>query len=301
MALGENENKIQYTVTTSDDTFDFPYKYWETDNIVVTKLASGVESNPTFTITPTNGDSDNGGTVVLDTAVSSCTITIERIVPYESEADYKRGALSPTSLTENFDKQTAMSQQLAEADSRTLKAPTSDPAGLSYEIETVDQRKNKTLGFDESGNLTSISPVASGTVYADDTTVKLTTGNILGVKDLGIDTAQLAADAVETAILELYKIMTNSNFYFDITYKKNFTPTDVAERLDAYAKVVQDIEVRGKGKEYLLIETFRLLLPKLTQEELEEIATSHILEMRQLEDVGKQIEDMNKIVEPVEE
>jgi len=198
MALGENQNKIQYTVTTSDDSFEFPYKYWESDEIVVTKLASGVETNPAFTITPTNGDPENGGTVILDTAVTSCTITIERIVAQDSEADYKRGALSPTSLTEGFDRAAAGRQQLAEQLTRIVQAPVSDPAGLSYELSPASERAGKVVGFDTSGNVTSIGLVASGTVGVDDSTIEIDS-NIISIKDSGVDTTQIADSAVTLA------------------------------------------------------------------------------------------------------
>ena len=148
MALGENQNKIQYTVTTSDSTFEFPYKYWDSTEIVVTKLASGIETNPAFTISPTNGDPENGGTITLGAAVTSCTITIERIVPYESEADYQRGSLSPDALTEGFDKAAAQAQQLNDRISRTFEIPTTDPAGLTYDIGTVAVRANTVIGFE---------------------------------------------------------------------------------------------------------------------------------------------------------
>jgi len=181
MALGENQNKIQYTVTTSDDSFEFPYKYWDSSEIVVTKLASGIETNPAFTISPTNGDSENGGTVTLDSAVTSCTITIERIVAYASEADYQRGALSPTSLTENFDKAAAMSQQLEDRISRSLNVPTTDPAGLTYDIGTVEVRKNTVLGFDANGNTSNIDLVESGTVGVDTDAGLTIASNIISV------------------------------------------------------------------------------------------------------------------------
>lgn len=197
MALGENQNKIQYTVTTSDDSFEFPYKYWGSSNIIVTKLASGIETNPAFTISPTNGDPENGGTVTLTSAVTSCTITIERVVPFASEADYKRGALSPDSLTENFDKSAAMSQQLSDEITRSLKIPTTDPAGLTYDIGTVAVRKNTVLGFDASGNTSNIDLVESGTVGVETDFGLTIASNIISVNADGTSIGFDGVGAVE--------------------------------------------------------------------------------------------------------
>ncbi len=215
MALGENQNKIQYTVTTSDDSFEFPYKYWEDSEIVVTKLASGVESNPAFTIAATNGEKNNGGTVTLETPVESCTITIERIVAQGSEADYQRGALSPVSLTEGFDRAAAGRQQLEDKVSRAITVPTTDPDNLTYEIGTVELRAGKVLGFDTSGSVSNISLVASGTVGVDadkglsmtnniiemtpdNSSVGFTSAGKVEVKDNGITTAKILDDNVTT-------------------------------------------------------------------------------------------------------
>jgi len=216
MALGENQNKIQYTVTTSDDSFDFPYKYWASSEMVVTKLASGVETSPSFTLAPTNGDTKNGCTVTLDSAVESCTITIERIVAFESEANYQRGALSQTGLTEQFDKGVALSQQLNEKFGRVSVAPATDPSGLNYAVGTVSERAGKADGWDENGNKVALSiateggaygsvdttkglgATSGGTLFAkvDDVTTEFDAGNIV-VK--AVDTAQLVDEGVTLA------------------------------------------------------------------------------------------------------
>ncbi len=219
MALGENQNKIQYTVTTSDATFDFPYKYWDETELVVTKLDAGVETNPSFTVAPTNGDPQNGATVTLDVAIENSTLTIERIITLESEANYQVGAFSPSGLTEQFDKGVAISQQQEERLSRISAHPTSDPAGLNYDIPTVINRAGKAEGWDALGNkvalaladeggaFTAVSESAGltasgGTISAkvDEVTTTFTGGDI-AVKALGIGTAQLAAGAVDTSKL----------------------------------------------------------------------------------------------------
>ena len=215
MALGENQNKKQYTVTTSNDSFEFPYKYWDDSEILVTKLASGVETEPTFTIAATNGNKANGGTVTLTAAVESCTITIERIVAYESEADYQRGALSPTSLTEGFDKGAAMSQQLADRVVRSLEFPVSDGDSVTYNAPTASLRAGKALGFtadgsvtaldiaDEGGAFTAVNSSAGlsasgGTISAkaDDTSIEFDGSGDFSIKDGGVATAHIADDAV---------------------------------------------------------------------------------------------------------
>ena len=222
MALGENQNKIQYTVTTSDDSFEFPYKYWDSSDIIVTKLASGIETNPAFTISPTNGDPENGGTVTLTSAVTSCTITIERVVPFASEADYKRGALSPDSLTENFDKSAAMSQQLSDEITRSLKIPTTDPAGLTYDIGTVAVRKNTVLGFDASGNTSNIDLVESGTVGVDTDFGLTIASNIISVN---ADGTSIGFDGVGAVEVKDDGITTAKILDANVTTEKIASPT----------------------------------------------------------------------------
>jgi hypothetical protein len=215
MALGENQNKIQYVVTTSDDTFNFPYKYWDSSEIFVTQLKDGVETSPAFTITATNGNPENGGLVILSTPADNCTITIERVIPIKSEANYTPGALSPASLTEGFDRAAAMSQQLEDRLDRVPVHPVTDPDGLSYEAPTVEQRAGKASGWDESGNVVGLNLSDSGTIAGNaaagidvtnnivsakvDGTSCAFVGGDIAVKDAGITPAKIATSAVETA------------------------------------------------------------------------------------------------------
>lgn len=225
MSLSAEENFQKYTATASQTAYDFGIYYFDDTDIVVTiEDTLGVVTTPAlgvgagkFTIQATNGDRRQGATITLGTAsTSGDLVTISRVVPTTQEYDLKAGAeINPTALNKALDRAVAQIQQLDNDGARHLTHPITDPTGLSYEAPTVLNRKSKALGYDANGNVTAIDLATSGTISVDtnaglslasniisakvdETTTTFTAGDIT-VKPLGIDTAQLAADAVETA------------------------------------------------------------------------------------------------------
>ena len=219
MSLAEGTNKIQYVVTSATTAFSFPYKYWESTDLIVTVLDSGgtittLVNGVGYTLAATNGDPSLGGEVTTTASYSSDTITIERIVPVSSGADFVQGdGLPPDALNEELDKATAQIQQLNEAITSQISHPSADPSGLNYEAPSVVSRASKALGYDASGNVVSLDLSSSGTVAADTTQGVNLTSNIISakvddssvefdvsgnisVKDSGIATALIADGAV---------------------------------------------------------------------------------------------------------
>lgn len=120
MSLEAGQNKISYTVSTSTTAFEFPYKFWDNSDLVVTvtdnlDVETVLENVTDYAVTQTNGDPALGGTVTLVVAVDDHTVEIERVLPLSSNANYQTGdGIPPESLNSDFDKAVAMIQQLNE-------------------------------------------------------------------------------------------------------------------------------------------------------------------------------------------
>lgn len=223
MALPDGSNKQQYTVSSATTDFDFPYKYWDATDFVVTivDLTSGTESvldysAGDYVVTATNADPSLGATIVTATSYDDHRITIERIIPIESESDFVRGdGLPPDALNSEFDKSAAQRQQLNDQIGRQVSHPSSDADGLSYEAPTVELRASKALGWDANGSVVALDLATSGTVSVDanagleinsniisakiDTDVMEFDSGDITVKDSGISTGKIVDDAITTA------------------------------------------------------------------------------------------------------
>lgn len=110
---------VTYTVTGARDTFDFSGPFWAPADIIV--LVNGVALLPAdFTVVGNfiqDGDTIvgafGGGTVILNTAVSSSTVVIDRLIVDTRESDYgATGPLPPNALNSDLDKLTARDQDI---------------------------------------------------------------------------------------------------------------------------------------------------------------------------------------------
>ena len=85
----------------------------------------------------------------------------------------------------------------------------------------------------------------------------------------------------------------NDEFEVHVNYRKNFSPTDIKERIEVFEAMVQGLGI-SKGDFYKMIvkSGMKLINPKITEEELEDGIDS-------LEDAAalKIAEDMSKEME----
>lgn len=111
---------VGFTVTTARDTFDFEGPFWAAADIIV--QVDGVALDPSdFTVMGNfiqDGDvivgAYGGGTVLLNSAVSNCALTIERFIVDTRESDYgTTGPLPQNALNSDLDKLTARDQDIA--------------------------------------------------------------------------------------------------------------------------------------------------------------------------------------------
>jgi len=220
MSLATGQNKISYDVSASTTDFAFPYKYWDSSDLVITKenkttgLITTLLIGTDYSIVAVNGDPDTGATITLVAAVDDHTVVIERLVPLKSDANFTIGdGIPPDSINEALDKSAAQSQQLDEVIGRQVSFPVTDADGLTYEIPAVSIRANKVMSFDNAGNVAVVELSESGSFGADstkgisissniasakvdDTSIEFDTIGNISVKDAGIETAMLADDAV---------------------------------------------------------------------------------------------------------
>lgn len=208
MALETQNSIIQYTPVAGTTAFNYPYPFFADSDIKVKILSSaGVISTPTFTVQATNGNSENGATVTLDSGTTAGdTVTISRTVPVTQEYDLQEGStIDPTALNKALDRIVAQNQQqLAVGIERALTHPNTDPADsdgnptLNYVAPSVESRKDKVLGYDNSGNVTALSLLPSGSIGVDTSRGLQKSGNQIGISDLGVTTSLINNLAVTT-------------------------------------------------------------------------------------------------------
>jgi hypothetical protein len=160
--IGNVVNKERYAVlsTTPLASYEIPFKYWATSQIIVVITSSaGVETTvdtANYTVS-TPGDT---GTIEFAVGYSFPTgtsvLTIYRSVTIEQQTDYRNGdVLDADVLEKSFDVTISMLQQLNERLDRTVRIPVSDP-NLTLEMPSALIRANMLLGFDASGNIIPI-------------------------------------------------------------------------------------------------------------------------------------------------
>lgn len=187
MSLGPDQYKVQYEPVIETAAFTYPYKFWDEGELVVTIFGADLVEvvlviGDDYTVVYANGDPENGATVNLVTPLPvGSTITIERIIPISSEADYTTGdGIPPATLNESFDKAAAQVQQLEAQIGQSIVFPTTDPAGITYTLASVDQRAGKALLFDANGGVI-VGTLVSGEFFIDSTKGLLDTSGLISV------------------------------------------------------------------------------------------------------------------------
>jgi hypothetical protein len=153
--------------------FTFPILV-QTD-IAVYKNSTKLTLTTDYTVT-INGTNGTGSVTLVSAATGSDTITIIGARAIQRTTDFvTAGDLAASSLNEQLDANIIMTQQLAEENKRTLKAPQYDPEStedggtLNMTLPVAATRASKTLAFDSSGNPVAgptVSEVANAQTYA---------------------------------------------------------------------------------------------------------------------------------------
>jgi len=181
VTIPNEATRITYTVgATATDTFAIPFAFFQSDGADVgvydgaTQLATSV-----YTITPTSGTEGGyvGGSCVLDTAVTSTTITLVRDITVERTSDFPiSGPFNITTLNTELDTITAINQDLeGRLDRSVFRKETSTetyslewPDGATTTASTVQVTSDGgiTLGPDPSAAATQATAAAASAAAA---------------------------------------------------------------------------------------------------------------------------------------
>lgn len=105
------------------------------------------------------GDAGGGSITFLSAPAAAAAIIIERVRPYTRTTDYQRnGAFDEETVDKDFDSEEMQVQQLAAAIARAFKAPVEVTADQALTTAQWAARASKILGFDGSGNFSTLVP-----------------------------------------------------------------------------------------------------------------------------------------------
>ncbi|NBB84295.1 MAG: hypothetical protein GVY28_12935 [Alphaproteobacteria bacterium] len=183
--------RVQYVADGQQTDFVYPFPIFAADDLAVMRGAAVLTGG--YTVLGA-GDSGGGTVQFLEPPALGSIITLRRALTIRRTTDILQGsAMRADTFNDEFDRQVAVSQDLAEQIGRTLRAPAHDrPASLV--VPERDQRANRTLVFDEDGNATvgdaGIGP-SGVAIYnpampgAVERTVQGRLGDRVSVKDFG--------------------------------------------------------------------------------------------------------------------
>ena len=289
MSISNAINKVSFSPSVNTTTYDFTFPFFATSDIVVKVLVANATSETTLTfaaspsstsqfkVDATNNDTSQGGTVTIGGVGygSGDTVVIERVVPLTQEYDLQEGAsIDPTALNKALDRTVAQSQQIDDKTSKAISFPDTDANTVTYSVtEPASVRANKALGFDASGNITSLDLVSAGSVAGGNgidvsnnvISANINTGTIefnggINVKNSGISAPKIVDSAVITdkindlavtnakianTTIETNKLATSTSKTTGVTFEKmqHISTDKVLGRLSASEGDVEEVTV----------------------------------------------------------
>ena len=162
MTVSSTTTKNSYSGDASTTTFAYGFKIFAAvDLTVILRSATGTETVQTLTThySVTNAGVDTGGNVVFETApASGVTVVIRRNVAQTQTTDYTANDPFPAESHEDaLDRLTFIAQQQQEELDRSFKVSRTNTITSAEFTEAAADRALKSLGFDSSGDLTTIA------------------------------------------------------------------------------------------------------------------------------------------------
>lgn len=183
-----------YTAAAGATVFPYDFKIFEAADLYV--AVDGVQVS-NYTVSGA-GSATGGNVTFLSSMAGGEQVVIDRNVLDERETNYQEGGdLLGLTHNDDHDRPILLAQQLK---SRALQVPVGDTAGGSMILPSVDDRKNKTAGYDGAGSPTAFDP--SGGPLTDGANVNVVSAlgisrtlqdkslDIVSNKDAGITTAK---------------------------------------------------------------------------------------------------------------
>ncbi|MBO03202.1 MAG: hypothetical protein CMG35_11240 [Candidatus Marinimicrobia bacterium] len=185
--ITELDTRIGYTVgNTPQTTFavNFPFFKEQDLDVYVDTTLKGLTTDYTIITVPADDGGFISGTVVFNTGVSNCKITIARNIEQSRLTDFPpSGGFNIRELNRQLDQLTAITQDLdRKVDNKIGFGPTEFDANVRNITDTATQRANKYLAFDSTGKIITTK---EGTT----TGVATTVDNTKVSKDFRIETS----------------------------------------------------------------------------------------------------------------
>ena len=190
--------RVQYSVTTADDTFAIPFVFWANTDLKV--YVGTTLQTITVHYSLTGAGLDPSGVLTLVTPAENTTVTIVRDLPIELTTHFPlTGPFNMESLNLQLAKFAAMLQQAETRLARTLVKPDADPDG-GITLPDEASRASMFLAFDAAGlpiaaagASSSLTPVSAYMDTLLDDTTAAAARNTLGILEI---TPAVTADGV---------------------------------------------------------------------------------------------------------
>ena len=209
--IADNSPRISYSVAdgVTQTSFSVPFEFFDDEDLNV--YVDGVEKTLTTDFTVSGGDGSTGTVTISVTGASGgSTVVITRDIPLERTTDFPvSGAFNIVALNTELDRLVAVAADLDDLASRAITPLDYDPT-VSYTLPTVDDRKGKTLAFNEV-----TGSVQAGPSIADTQSVSNASADIALLAD--IQDGTVATNAITTAANVSSEIATLGAISSDIT------------------------------------------------------------------------------------
>ena len=162
MTISTTIIKNSYSGDGSTTVFAYAFKIATTADIeVIIRSSAGVETTKTLTThySVSGAGVATGGNVTMETAPASGeTLVIRRATTRTQAVDLvENDPFTADSVEGAFDKNLAISQEIQEELNRSIKVSKTNTITSSEFTTSATDRANKTLGFDSSGDLTTVA------------------------------------------------------------------------------------------------------------------------------------------------
>ena len=164
MTISSTTVKNSYSGNGSTTEFAYAFKIFaNTDLQVIIRSSTGTETVKTLTThyTVSGAGDASGGAITFtsgNTPASGETVVIRRAVPQTQAIDYIANDPFPAEThEEGLDRATMTTQQMQEELDRSFKVSRTNTITTPEFTDDASTRASKTLGFDSSGNLTTVA------------------------------------------------------------------------------------------------------------------------------------------------
>lgn len=167
MTIATTTSRVVAQGNGATTSFSYSYLIPSSDDLVVTHTDASGNSTPLASTQYSVSGLGNaaGGTVTYPLSgtpmATGESLTIQRVVPFKQLTKLtNQGGYYPEVVEDALDDVVMQTQQLAEAQTRMLQAPVSDPVGTSFTLPSIVQRAGMLLSFDSLGNAVALAAAA---------------------------------------------------------------------------------------------------------------------------------------------